>query len=135
MITINSHTRQFSVPGADLTFGVTGDSNTEVKHFTCPRYVGDNLDVTSCFVRINYRNANGETDFYLVNDVAVDGDNVTFSWLLTPKVTAYKGQIKFVLCLIGPDLKLKWHTTQGTGQVLEGLEPDHSHIESTTDIF
>ena len=63
MITINSHTRQFSVPGADLTFGVTGDSNTEVKHFTCPRYVGDNLDVTSCFVRINYRNANGETDF------------------------------------------------------------------------
>lgn len=132
MITINSHTRQFSVPGADLTFGVTGDSNTEVKHFTCPRYVGDNLDVTSCFVRINYRNANGETDFYLVNDVAVDGDNVTFSWLLTPKVTAYKGQIKFVLCLIGPDLKLKWHTTQGTGQVLEGLEPDHSHIESQT---
>ena len=132
MITINSHTRQFSVPGADLTFGVTGDSNTEVKHFTCPRYVGDNLDVTSCFVRINYRNANGETDFYLVNDVAVDGDNVTFSWLLTPKVTAYKGQIKFVLCLIGPDLKLKWHTTQGTGQVLEGLEPEHSHIESQT---
>ena len=34
MISINSNTRQFNIPGADLTFGVTGDSGTEVKNFT-----------------------------------------------------------------------------------------------------
>ena len=132
MIVVNSGTRQFNIPGADLVFGVESDSGSERKYFQCPRYVGNNLDVASSFVRINYRNANGETDSYLVNDIAVDGDNVTFSWELAPKVTAYKGQVKFVMCVVGPDLKVKWHTTLGTGQIHEGLEPDHSHVEDET---
>ena len=132
MILINSNTRQFNVPGSDLVFGVVADSDAERKHFQCPRYVGDGLDLAACFIRINYRNANGKTDFYLVDDMAIDGDNITFSWLLSPKVTEYRGQVKFVMCAVGPDLKLKWHTTQGTGQVHEGLEPDNSHVESQT---
>ncbi len=132
MITINSNTRQFNIPGADLVFGVVADSDAERKFFQCPRYVGDNLDLAGCFIRINYRNANGQTDFYLVDDMAIDGDNITFSWLLSPKVTRYRGQVKFVMCAVGPDLKLKWHTTQGTGQVMDGLEPDNSHVESQT---
>ena len=132
MIIINSNTRQFNVPGADLVFGVSGDSGSEVKHFQCSRYVGNNLDLMSCFVRINFRNGNGKMDSYLVDDMAIDGDNITFSWLLSPKVTEYRGQVKFVMCAVGPDLKLKWHTTQGTGQVMEGLEPDNSHVESQT---
>ena len=132
MIIINSNTRQFNVPGADLVFGVVADSDAERKYFQCPRYVGDGLDLASCFIRINYRNANGKTDFYLVDDMVIDGDNITFTWLLSPKVTEYRGQVKFVMCAVGPDLKLKWHTTQGTGQVMEGLEPDNSHVESQT---
>lgn len=132
MILINSITRQFNVPGADLVFGVVADSDAERKFFQCPRYVGDNLDLASCFIRINYRNANGKEDFYLVDDMAIDGDNITFSWLLSPKVTEFRGQVKFVMCAVGPDLKLKWHTTQGTGQVMDGLEPDNSHVESQT---
>lgn len=132
MITVNSVTRQFNVPGSDLVFGVSGDSDVERKHFQCPRYVGDGLDLAACFIRMNYRNANGAMDFYLVDDLAIDGDNITFSWLLSPRVTEYKGQVKFVMCAVGPDLKLKWHTTQGTGQVMDGLEPDNSHVESQT---
>ena len=132
MIVVNPGTRQFNIPGSDLVFGVMADRGSEIKHFQCPRFVGNNLDIASSFVRINYRNANGETDFYLVNNLAIDGDNVTFSWELSPKVTEYKGQVKFVMCVVGPDLKVKWHTTQGTGQVLEGLEPEHSHIEDET---
>jgi hypothetical protein len=132
LILINSNTRQFNVPGAELVFGVVADSDAERKHFQCPRYVGDGLDLAACFIRINYRNANGKTDFYLVDDMVIDGDNITFSWLLSPKVTEYRGQVKFVMCAVGPDLKLKWHTTQGTGQVMEGLEPDNSHVESQT---
>ena len=132
MISINSNTRQFIIPGSDVSFGVEFDSGTERKYFQCPRYVGDNLDIASCFVRINYRNANGETDFYLVDDLTVDGNNIIFSWVLSPKVTAYKGLVKFVMCVVGPDLKLKWHTTQGSGQIYEGMEPDNSHVESDT---
>jgi hypothetical protein len=132
LIVINSSTRQFNIPGADLVFGVTADSGSEIKHFRCPRYVGNNVDIASSFVRINYQNANGEIDFYLVKDVSVDGDNVTFSWELHPKVTMFKGNVSFVMCVTGPDTKVKWHTTLGRGQVLEGLEPDSDWIESET---
>lgn len=132
MIVVNSSTRQFNIPGADLVFGVESDSGSERKNFQCPRYVGNNLDIAGGFVRINYRNANGEIDEYLVEDVAVNGDNVTFSWELTPKVTMYKGNISFVMCVVGPDTKVKWHTTLGRGQVLEGLEPDSAIVEEGT---
>lgn len=132
MIVINTSTRQFNIPGADMTFGVEADAGSERKHFQCPRYVGNNLDLMGSFVRLNYRNANGEVDSYLVEDMTVDGDNVLFSWELSPKVTAYKGQIRFVLCVVGPDTKVAWHTTLGTGVVLEGLEPDAAVIQNGT---
>lgn len=136
MIVINPSTRQFNIPGSDLVFGVESDNGAERKYFQCPRYVGNNVDVASSFVRINYRNANGEVDAHMVEDLTIDGDNVLFSWGLHPKVTMYKGQISFVLCVTGPDLKVKWHTTIGKGQVLEGLEPENEHIvESTEDVI
>lgn len=133
MIVVNPATRQFSIPGADLVFGVTADANSAIKHFQCPRYVGNNVDIASSFVRINYQNARGEIDFYLVKDVTVDGDNVTFDWELNPKVTMYKGNVSFVMCVTGPDAKVKWHTTLGRGQVLEGLEPDGTLVETQTE--
>lgn len=130
MITVNPSTRQFTIPGADLVFGVESDSGSVVKEFQCPRYVGNNLDLAGSFIRINYRNANGEIDSYLVKEVTVKGDNIVFGWELTPKTTAYKGNITFVMCVVGPDTKVKWHTTLGRGQVLEGLEPDSGMIEA-----
>lgn len=132
MIVVNPSTRQFNIPGADLVFGVTADSGSVTKEFSCPRYVGNNLDLTGCFIRMNYRNANGEIDSYLVKNVTVDGDNVVFGWELAPKVTMYKGNVSFVMCVVGPDTKVKWHTTLGRGQVLEGLEPDSATVEEGT---
>lgn len=132
MIVVNPSTRQFNIPGADMVFGVEADARAETKEFQAPRYVGNNLDLAGSFIRINYRNANGEVDSYLVSDVAVDGENVVFTWELTPKVTMYKGQVGFVMCVTGPDTKVKWHTTLGRGQVLEGLEPDATLIEAGT---
>jgi hypothetical protein len=79
-----------------MTFGVEADAGSERKYFQCPRYVGNHLDLTGCFVRMNYRNANGEIDSYLIEDLTVDGDNVTFSWVLSPNVVMYKGQVSFI---------------------------------------
>jgi hypothetical protein len=132
LIVVNPSTRQFNIPGADLVFGVTADAGSVTKEFQCPRYIGNNLDLTGCFIRMNYRNANGEIDSYLVKDVAVDGDNVVFGWELSPKVTMYKGNVSFVMCVVGPDTKVAWHTTLGRGQVLEGLEPDNAIVEEGT---
>jgi hypothetical protein len=36
------------------------------------------------------------------------------------------------MCVVGPDTKVKWHTTLGKGQVLEGLEPDSAIVEEGT---
>jgi hypothetical protein len=135
LIVVNPSTRQFNIPGADLVFGVTADSGSVTKEFSCPRYVGNSLDLTACFIRMNYRNANGEIDSYLVEDVTVDGDNIVFGWELSPKVTMYKGNVSFVMCVTGPDTKVSWHTTLGRGQVLEGLEPDwESVMDETVDV-
>ena len=124
VITVDPDTRQMNIPGIELIFGVEGDSGSERKYFQFPRYVGDNVDLASSFLRVNYRNANGDKDFYLVNDVTVDGDSVVFSWEIHEKVVAYKGQVRFVVCAVGPDLKVKWNTTLGIGVSSEGLEPD-----------
>lgn len=132
MIVVDSSTRQFTIPATDQIFGVEADAGSEVKYFQAPRYVGNNLDLAGSFLRINYRNPNGDKDSYLIQDVTVDDDKILFSWTLTPRVTAYKGEVKYVLCATGPDLKVAWHTTLGTGKVLEGLEPDDSHVEEET---
>jgi len=132
VILVDPDTRQLNIPGVELVFGVEGDASSERKYFQFPRYVSNGIDLASCFLRVNYRNAKGETDFYLVDDVTVSGDSVVFSWEIHPKVVAYKGQVRFVVCAVGPDLKTKWHTTLGTGLSLEGQEVD-AEIEAATE--
>ena len=98
MFIINPDSREISIPESERVFGVESDANAEKKYFTCPRIVGNSVDLSVCFIRINYRNANGDVDSYLVQDVTVDGDNVVFSWELSRKVTMYEGVIDFVVC-------------------------------------
>lgn len=131
---IDPISRQISVPGDELVFGVEGDGKSERKYFHCPRFVGNDLDLASCFFRVDFRNANGDVDFNLIDDVTVgaDGKTITFSWELSPSVTAYKGQTKFVVCATRPSDNKFWHTTQATGLVLIGLEPDSESVESAS---
>lgn len=131
-LTIDPETRTITVPEAEEIFGVEQDTKTERKHFLCPRFVGDGLDLASCFLSIKYRNANGEKDEYLVDDVAlVAGDYITFSWLLYTKPIAYKGEVQFRLYAdngAGKD----WGTTLASGTVLEGLETELEAAEEQT---
>lgn len=129
---IDEQSRTIIIPDAEKIFGVESDAGAERKHFRCQRYVGDNLDLAGCFLRVNYRNANGETDSYLIEDVAIDGEDVTFSWELKKKVTAYKGKVQFVICAIMGAGSPEWNTTLASGDVLEGLEPDSSTVEAET---
>lgn len=138
MLVIDPDTRQINLPGVELVFGVESDAQAERKYFWCPRYVGNGLDLASCFIRVNYRNANGVIDAYLVDDVAVtaDGEAITFSWALHRKVTLYKGQVQFVVCCNRPGGNgapaAEWNTTVTTGIVLAGLEPDGAAVEAAT---
>lgn len=135
-LTIDPVTRTITVPEAEKIIGVTGDELADRKYFMCQRIVGDGLDLAGMFIRVNFRNANGEEDGYLVNDVAVSGDYVTFSWQLTKKVAAYKGEVLFGVCADlpnTPDRRMPdWNTAMATGEVLEGLHPDSGDVEAET---
>lgn len=136
---INPENRTITVPESEKIFGVSHDENTERKHFRCPKIVGDNIDLSTMHLYINYQNANGKKYPYLVEDVQTDGDYITFSWLIGPDVVAYKGQVKFIVCAKKADssgnLVNEWNTTLAEGTVLEGLEAADEVVERNPDII
>lgn len=133
---INPETRTITVPETEKIFGVSHDGNTERKHFRCPKVVGDNIDLSTMHLYINYQNANGDKYPYLVEDVQTDGDYITYSWLIGPDVVAYKGQIKFIVCAKKGDGTIpEWNTTLAEGTVLEGLEATDAVVSRNPDII
>ena len=135
-LVIDPGARSITVPASEKIFGVEGDEDAARKYFICPRYVGDNLDLASMFLTVYWRNANGDEDGYLVQDVETDGNYVTFSWLLGPEVVAYKGAVQFSVCADLPNTPTKrrpdWNTTTATGEVLEGQHPDLGDVAGET---
>lgn len=133
---IDPETRVITVPASEKLFGVANDGNSERKHFRCSKIVGDNIDLSTMHLYINYQNANGQKYPYLVEDVQTDGDYITFSWLIGPDVVAYKGQIKFIVCAKKGDGTIpEWNTTIAEGTVLEDLEATDEVVERNPDII
>lgn len=133
---INPENRTITVPESERIFGVSHDGNAERKHFRCPKIVGDNIDLSTMHLYVNYQNANGEKYPYLVEDIRTDGDYITFSWLIGPDVVAYKGQIKFIVCAKKGDGTIpEWNTTLAEGTVLEGLEATDAVVSRNPDII
>lgn len=130
---VDAENKIILTPADGLLLGVESDEEAERIKFVCPRIVGDNIDLSTLQLRINYKNANGNKDSKICTDVTIDGNYVRFSWLLTRKVTKYKGTVKFIICAIRTQsdgsIKNEWNTTLAEGKVLEGLEVDISEEE------
>ena len=108
--------------------GVEGDLNVNIARFVMVRYY-HGRDLSKLNIRINYRNANGQVNYYTVSDATVSGDSIVFSWEYAADVTQYKGNVQFVVYLFSATnavLKQRFFTTLGTLEVLEGLEVDSS---------
>lgn len=129
---IDSNTREIIFLDNSECFGVEFDKNTQRIEFSCPKIVGDNLDLTKCICRINYMNAKGCRDSYLIDDVLADGDNITFTWKLKGKVTAGRGNCLFIFCARQVNengvIEKEWNTTVAKASIKRGLETN-SHIE------
>lgn len=128
-------TRKILIPEKYSIFGVESDEKSNRIKFKFPQHVND-IDLSELSLRINYRNANGEIDQNLTeNKETTDDRFVTFEWVLTRKVTAYMGDVDFIVCAIKtqPDGTLinEWNTTIATVQTLEGLEPEPVTEEET----
>lgn len=129
---IDSNTREIIFLDNSECFGVEFDKNTQRIEFSCPKIVGDNLDLTKCIWRINYMNAKGYRDSYLIDDILADGDNITFTWKLKGKVTAGRGNCLFIFCARQVTetgiIEKEWNTTVAKASIKRGLETN-SHIE------
>ena len=134
---IDPETRVIDVPAEYQLLGVESDEKVERMYFQCPKIVGDNIDLSKLALRVNFRNANDQKDQYIVDDVEISGDNITFSWLLSRRVTQYKGNVSFIVCAVKAsreEITNEWNTTLATAQVLEGLEADITLPEEDTDV-
>lgn len=138
---IDPETRTIIVPPEYQLFGVENDKRVERLYFQCPKIVGDNQDLSQNYqLFMNYQNANGDPDAYHIEDMEVDGDNITFSWLLEENVTKYRGNIQFAFGAIIPGDeagypdKNRWNTTINTDcTCLVGLKCTQQVAESNPD--
>lgn len=136
--TIDPDTRVITVPSCYTEFGVEADEKVNRINFQCPKVVGDNIDLTAFNLYINYMNANGEYNAYLVDDVTVSGDNITFSWLLSRHVTEKSGTVNYIVCAKKSDdtgVVNEWNTKVATGTVGVGLEATAEIEEQNADII
>lgn len=135
---IDEHLRTIAIPEKGVVAGVEGDLNVNIARFTMVRYY-HGRDLSKLNIRINYRNANGQVNYYTVSDATASGDSIIFSWEFAADVTQYKGNVQFVVYLFSATnavLKQRFFTTLGTLEVLEGLEVDSSiPVSEQTDIL
>lgn len=146
-LVIDSAFRTINIPSSVPTLGVEHDDDVLRLNFRMPRYVS-NTDLSGFTVRINYINAQGESDVYTVKDVVVGDQYITFTWLVGPTAVRYKGNTKFNVCAKtlkanGTDddgntvyiVDREFNTTIATLPVLEGLEVDESIVSEYSDLI
>lgn len=145
VLEINPETREISIPDSEIILGVETDKKAERKYFHCPKIVGNNIDLSALELYVVFQNASNKEegkDRYHVTDVKTTSDGyITFSWELSAKVTAYKGDVQFVVCAIKTDSsgvkQNVWNTTIAIGKCLIGLSSDMSESEeqSASDLY
>lgn len=146
VLEIDPETREISIPDSEIILGVETDQKAERKYFHCPKIVGNNIDLSQLELFVVFQNAGGITeefrDRYHVTDVeSTDDGYITFSWELSAKVTAYMGDVQFVVCAIKTDSsgvkQNVWNTTIAIGKCLIGLSSDMSASEeqSASDLY
>lgn len=140
-IIINDDLRTMQIPSSIVLLGVESDDDVNRIPFQMPKeYCG--FDLSTFQARINYINANGTGDIYIVDDLAVDGDDpslMNFTWLVGRTACAYKGNTKFIVCLKKFDenqnVVQEFNTTVYSLPVLEGLETTEAVVQQNPDII
>lgn len=131
-IVIDNNLRTIKIPSSITNLGVEADDDVTRLQFQMPRMYGT-TDLSTFSIHINYMNAKNEGDIYIVTDKSVQESSITFSWLVGPHALAYKGNVKFIVCMKETDndavILREFNTTVATLPVLEGLEVDAQYLE------
>ena len=144
---IDSESRTIAVPESESLFGVTGDKDVERKYFQCTKIVGDNIDLSQhqIYVAYVFTTTQNNTTFptteeglYHCEDVSVDGDNITFSWLLSGNALANQGFIAFKVMAKkseSDELVTKWNTAPAYGTILLTVPDGEDIAEQYPDVI
>lgn len=137
--TIDSRTRTIFVPSEIVVGAVQSDKNAERIKFSCPKIVGDNLDLSKFSIRINFENVSSVDpdisikDQYICEDASISEDNIIFSWVIGKNAARYMGTIRFIVCAVKTDsdsnISIEWNTTVAQIPVLEGIEVDQPSLD------
>lgn len=134
------------MPPEIVVGAVQSDKNAERIKFSCPKIVGDNLDLSKFSIRINFENVSSVDpdisikDQYICEDASINEDNITFSWVIGKNAARYMGTIRFIVCAVKTDsdsnISIEWNTTVAQIPVLEGIEVDQPSLdENNKDII
>lgn len=138
LFVIDNELRTITIPSNIQNVGVESDEDVRRLRFQMPKQYGE-VDLSEFNIRINFLNANNSGDVYVVTDKAVSGDNITFSWLVGRNALAYRGNIRFVVCLKKVDaegvVQQEFNTTIAQLTVLEGLETTEAGVVENPDII
>lgn len=140
-IVINDDLRTMQIPSSITLLGVESDDDVNKIPFQMPKeYCG--FDLSTFEARINYMNANGGGDIYIVDDLEVDGDDpslMNFTWLVGRNACAYKGNTQFIVCLklfdANSNVIKEFNTTVYSLPVLQGLETTEAVVQQNADII
>ena len=122
-ITVDPELRELILPSEKLVLGINGDVEVNAVQFQLPLTYRE-LELKKLTPRINYVNANGDTNYY-ETVMESDESNCYFIWPITPDITAYTGHVRFSLTLYqteGDNILHKFNTRSATGRVYTGFE-------------
>ena len=135
---IDKDLRTIIIPSSVKNLGVESDDDVLRLKFSMPRMYGD-VDLSDFSIYINYMNAKNTGDVYVVNDKTIADDTITFSWLVGRVALAYKGSVRFIVCMKKHDddsnVIQEYNTTIASLPVLEGLETGETVIQQNPDII
>lgn len=137
-IVIDSDLRTMTFPASVKNIGVENDKDVNKLNFMMPRYFSE-YDLSTFNIRINYLNAQGDGDMYVVTEPTVEDDAIYFTWLVGRHAYLYKGAVTFIVCLKladgEGDVAQEFNTTLASLQVLPGLETEPTILETDYDII
>ena len=135
---IDKDLRTIIIPSSVKNLGVESDDDVLRLKFSMPRMYGD-VDLSDFSIYINYMNAKNTGDVYVVDDKTIADDTITFSWLVGRVALAYKGNVRFIVCMKKHDdnsnVIQEYNTTIASLPVLEGLETGETVIQQNPDII
>lgn len=124
---IDEDLRVIAVPERGVVLGVEGDKDVNRVRFRMNRnYRG--TDLSGFNIRINYRSAEDEINYFPVTEKTVTDDAIYFVWLVGADTVAVKGTVYFVARFFTAEedgtIAQEFNTTLGNARTLEGLVVD-----------